>query len=269
MVLSGLASCQDVIDVDLPTEDPRLVIDALIRVDTTQAFTEVVVRASESSSFFESLSPAQLDEITLLNLQTGLEEVLVEIPEGSGIYRSQQPLDTQSLINGEVVLRLAHKGAFYEAFTEFVPTVPIDQLEQGDGTLFGDDETEVIVSFTDSAERIDYYLFDFGFGEYLTSEDTFYQGQSFSFSYFYDDNVGPGDLITVSIIGVDRDFYNYMGQLIEQSGENAGPFQTPAVTVRGNIINVTETTANNANQENFALGYFAIVQQYSSSITLE
>jgi hypothetical protein len=79
-VLAGLASCQDVVDVDLPTEDPRLVIDALIRIDTTQTFTEVVVRASESSSFFESLSPAQLDEITLLNLQTGLEEVLVEIP---------------------------------------------------------------------------------------------------------------------------------------------------------------------------------------------
>ncbi|MBT8255370.1 MAG: DUF4249 domain-containing protein, partial [Bacteroidia bacterium] len=42
--LLGFASCEDVIEVDLPSEDPRLIIDALIRVDSTQTSTLVTVK---------------------------------------------------------------------------------------------------------------------------------------------------------------------------------------------------------------------------------
>ena len=41
--------------------------------------------------------------------------------------------------------------------------VPIENLEQGDNTLFEGDEKEVLISYTDSAERDDFYLFDFGY----------------------------------------------------------------------------------------------------------
>ncbi|MEM7187817.1 MAG: hypothetical protein AAF466_14300, partial [Bacteroidota bacterium] len=62
--LSAFVSCEDVIEVDLPTEDPRLIIDALIRVDTLQANTLVTVKVSQTNSFFESLPPANLEQIT-------------------------------------------------------------------------------------------------------------------------------------------------------------------------------------------------------------
>jgi hypothetical protein len=53
-----------------------------------------------------------------------------------------------------------------------------------------------------------------------------------------------------------------MNQLIVQSGGDQGPFQTPAATVRGNIINTN-------NLDNFALGYFAVCQEYVETIVLE
>jgi hypothetical protein len=272
LLFAALVSCQDVIEVEVPTEDPRLIVDALIRVDTTEQFTQVAVKVSQTSSFFESIPAANLQQITITNQQSGQEIALIEDPLGSGIYAAANPLPTEFLISGELILEIGYEDQLYEAYAQFIPTVPIDGLEQGDGTLFGDDETEVIVTFTDQGDRDDYYLFDFGFGSYLTTEDTFYQGQQFSFSYFYDDRVGAGDQVTVRIMGIDRDFYNYMEQLLEQSGDNAGPFQTPAVTVRGNIINVTgidNTTSNVGSPDNFALGYFAIVQEYEQSLTLE
>ena len=50
-------SCEDVVDIDVPEGEPRLIIDAIVRVDTTEAFTEVRVIVKETNSFFESLPP--------------------------------------------------------------------------------------------------------------------------------------------------------------------------------------------------------------------
>jgi hypothetical protein len=139
--------------------------------------------------------------------------------------------------------------------------------------LFDEDETEVVVNFTDDPERNDFYLFDFGFGEYLVTEDEFYQGQEFEFSYFYDQQFFPGTIIEISIMGTDQSFYNYMDQLIEQSGDTQGPFQIPVSTVRGNVFDITDLdnidVIDNVDQPNvFPLGYFAIVQEFTSNIVI-
>jgi hypothetical protein len=145
---------------------------------------------------------------------------------------------------------------------------------QGDGFLFDEEETEVIITFTDSDLRDDFYLFDFDFSNYLVTEDEFYQGQQFEFSYYYDNLLVPGDTVNISLMGVDQDFHNYMDQLITQSEGGFGPFDTPSLTVRGNIINVTDMDNGNNfdnpnNADNFALGYFAIVQEYKEMLVIE
>jgi len=160
------------------------------------------------------------------------------------------------------------------ALTRFVPSVPILGLEQGDQTLFSGNETEVRVAFADNGDRDDFYLVDLDFGEFLVTEDEFYNGQSFLFSYFYDDGIEAGQEINISLLGVDEPFFNYMNQLIVQAGGDQGPFQTPAATVRGNIINVTDIDNINSfdnveNSDNFALGYFAVCETFTQSIVIE
>lgn len=56
-----------------------------------------------------------------------------------------------------------------------------------------------------------------------------------------------------------------MSQIIVQSGGDQGPFQTSAATVRGNILKSTSVD----NIDDFALGYFAVVQEYKKSIVIE
>ena len=270
-VLLSIFSCEEVVDIDTPAEPSRLFVDALIRIDTSQAMTTAVVNVGLTSSFFAEPQPAQLDQIIIENpdyVSSGNLDTNTIVLEQTSPGQYQGSKQTDFFTSGELQLRIAYNNQNYLGITRFVPAVPIDSLIQGDGELFSDDETEILVSFTDNIERDDFYLFDFGFSEYLVTEDEFYQGQTFEFSYFYDFNVTTGIELDIEIIGVDEQFYNYMDQLIEQSSGGQGPFQTPVATVRGNIINESEID-NVSDNNNFALGYFAVCQTFTDSITIE
>ncbi|MDC8005014.1 DUF4249 family protein [Aureisphaera galaxeae] len=271
----GFTSCEDVIEVDPPTEEPRLIIDALIRVDNTEQFTEARVFITLTSSFFESPTPVSVDQITMLNVDnpgsSGPDSgVLNEV--APGVY--SKFFTTAEISQDRWLLQVNYQGDIYVAFAEFVPSVPIDGVEQGDGSIFDEDDTEVIVTFTDEEQRNDFYLFDFDFGNFLATEDEFYQGQTFQFSYFYDEELEVGEQAEISILGIDQEFFNYMTTLIEQSEGDFGPFETPVVTVRGNFINATDidndgTFNNVGDPNNFALGYFAIAEEYKTTFVVE
>ena len=269
------SSCQEAITVELPDQEPKLIVDALIRIDTTQNTTIVSVQARQTSDFFGSITPAALDQITMSNLDNpgnNANQVLLETEPGSGIY--QQIFSTQQLAEDRWFLQIDYRGELYVAESRMQYSVPIDQLTIGDGSLFSEESTELLVRYTDIGDREDFYLFDYGNGDFFASEDVFYDGQQFEFSYFYDQEFNPGDTLTVSIMGIDRDFFNYMNLLREQSEGGFGPFASPAVSVRGNLINATDIDNNNNynnvnNPDNYALGYFTIVQEYRESIIVE
>ena len=271
-MISLLGSCEDVIEVEVPSEEPRIIIDALIRVDVSNPLTNVRIKVSETNSFFGTIPPAGIQQITITGLENGFNAILLEEEPGSGIYSKE--VGTEAFIAEEMFLQIDFDNEYFVAFAEFVPAVPIDNIEQGDDFLFDEDDTELIVTYTDDPDRTDFYLFDFDFDNFLATEDTFYNGQEFSFSYFYEDDLEPGDEVDISIMGIDEPLYDYMNLLIEQSGEDFGPFETPAVTVRGNIINATTidniNNFNNVNtSDNFGLGYFAIVEEYKETFIIE
>lgn len=287
-LLLCFSSCEDVIEVETPTEDPRLVIDGLIRVDIDEPFIPVAIKVSLTDNFFGIIPVASLESISIFYelLEDGIvmstgSSTLAEVDPGTGIYvpdpnfMNDQRIPT-FILEGEVnfILILRHEGKRYLAQTKYVPSVPINSLQQGDDTLFSEEETEVIVNFTDDPDRDNFYVFDFDFNEFLVTEDTFYKGQLFQFSYFYDRQFVPGTVIDVSILGADESFYNYMDQIIDQSSDLQGPFQTPTATVRGNIFDITDLdnidVFDNVEQPNvFPLGYFAIVQEYKQMLIIE
>ncbi len=282
-------SCEDVVDVDLPDTEPRLIVEGLLRVDKSQEFVDVRIKMRETSNFFEENPPTQVESAVIIyGVPNEFGEFvgfafssLTEEEPGTGIYvpdpnfSTDQRIRTESAEPGTVfALQITHKEKNYYARTEYTPTVPIDNLQQGDDTLFNEDEIEVIVTFTDPPDQDDYYVFDFGFGNFQAVEDQFFQGQQFTFSYFYDDKLGTGQDINVSILGADQDFYNYMDLLVEQTMEDGGVFETPVATVRGNVFDVTgldniDIFDNVERPNDYALGYFAIVQEFTRGLTIE
>ena len=284
-----LTACEEVIEVEVPGDRPRLIVDGLIRVDEQEPYVPVRIALSETNSFFEELPVTQAENIVIQvdrfeadgNLIESFTSSLAEEAPGTGIYIPDPDATFDQRIptilldeNVRFTLQIRHKERQYVAQTWYEPVVPIDFLLQGRATLFEGDETEVIVAFTDPPGKGDYYLFDFGSSEFLVTEDTFYDGQFFQFSYFYEDPIEPGTVLEIGIMGSDVTFYNYMDLLIEQSEGQQGPFQTPVATVRGNVVDVTglnnQDRFDNADRpEIFPLGYFAIVQEHRRTLIIQ
>lgn len=277
ILLVLIIGCEDVVEVVVPSEEPRLIVDALIRVDTSLFFQTIRVKVGLTSTFFADVAVTGLKQISVTNIDKlgsffdPSYAILLEV--APGVYESG--VSNSFLTEGELVFQVEHEDQRYLARTHYVPVVPIDTVIQEDGTRVEGDQVELITTFTDETERDDFYLFDYGFGEFFTTDDEFYKGQQFQFPYFYNKALETGQEVSVSILGVDEQFYNYMNQLIEQS-KTVGfdPFATPAATVRGNIINVTEIDNidyydNVYQTDNFALGYFAVVQTHTRKIVIK
>jgi hypothetical protein len=288
MLMYTLLGCEDVVDIDTPNDRPRLLVEALIRVDMDEEFVPVEVKISLTNNFFEAIPVTEAESVTIaieeyddnVVISTGFV-FLFEKEPGTGVYVPDPDASTNQgfgtgILGRDVLftLYIRHQDRLYLGQTVYAPAVPIDLLEQGNGTLSGEDDTEVVVTFTDDPDVTNYYVFDFGFGEFLATEDTFYQGEAFQFSYFYDRKIEPGTELEVSILGASERFYHYMDQLVEQGGDLQGPFQTPAATVRGNIFDVTDLdnqdVFDNVGQPDiYPLGYFAIVQEYKISLVIQ
>ena len=287
-----LTSCEDVVDVELQTNEPQLVVNALLRVDFSQTFVPVEIQVSETTNFFEDNVPTQLDDnATIFYGQPNpdapeiIEDIatssLTELEPGSGIYvpdpsfDGDQRIRTSSILPNTVfILVMEHRGRRYAARTPFSFTVPIDNLEQGDETLFDEDDIELKITISDTPDFENYYVFDFEEGEFLALDDQFIDGQEFEFSYFPERDLEPGEELEVSILGADQQFFNYMDLLVEQTQDDGGVFETPAATVRGNVFDVTGLDNNllfdNVNRPDaFPLGYFAVVQEFKSRIVIE
>jgi hypothetical protein len=264
------------------------VVEGLIRVDRSEPFIPIEIKVSLTDNFFGESPVTNLENIVIIYeemedgviVRTGSSSLWEEVPN-TGIYTPDPNfLDDQristAILDRDITftLLMTHNGRRYLAITKYVPSVPIDTIFQGNGTLFGGDETEAIITFTDDPLRNDYYVFEFGFGDYLVTEDEFYQGQRFQFSWFYDRTFESGTEIEISLMGATELFYNYMDQLIEQGGDLQGPFQTPVSTVKGNVFDITDIDNldrfDNVNRPDiFPLGYFAIVEEFKSTFTIE
>lgn len=253
-----ITSCEEVVKLDLNTAPPRLVIDAQLKVNPGESNPHII-KLSLTSGFYDN-TPTDVDNATvqLLDLDNSLTFDFSHSSTEPGNYISNF-IPNQ---NTNYKLIIVHNNDIYESSAEqLVPTVPIDNLEQGNETLFQGDEKEVLVTITDDGIRADYYIFDFGFNLFLATKDEFYQGNAFTFSYFYDD-LEAGDTAVVSVYGADEAYFNFMTAIIEQTEEGGDPFKTTPSTVRGNIYNTT-------NPSHFPMGYFSIGETYSQSLLLE
>lgn len=245
-----ISSCQDVIEVDVPNSEPRLVIDASFEfyLNENPTTIEGYLRLTKSAPFFDSEIPSVDNAIVYITNLTDNSVINFELSDNPGYYTPVGNAELNPQFNTTYELTVEYEGEVYKATTQIYPSATIDSIEQGDGTLFGENETEIILTFTDDAARDDFYLFDFGFNELEVSEDRFYQGETFTFSYFYED-IEPGNEITIKILGIEEQYFNYATILIEQSNQGGDPFATVPALLRGNIINTTNT-------DNYALGYF-------------
>ncbi len=283
IVLCLSLSCEDVVEIDVTSEEPRLIFEAILRYNLVSP-NENRISVSTTGSFFDEVEPSLLERIQLQDVTNGGVGFYAPDPDIFGDYipgADGIPIYDLLYLTGEpnpensLVLTFEYEEELYLAFANYVPAPEFISVTQGTETTLNDDETEIILSFMDPEDEDNFYVFGFGNGEYTVIEDTFFNGQEYTFSYFSSQNLEPNDDLLVTMWGVDEPFYNYMRQLIEQSerGENT-LFQTPVSTVRGNILKVEDIDNvdlfNNVGRpQDFILGYFAVVQEHTATLTIQ
>lgn len=247
ILLSLFTSCEEVIEVDLNNSEPRLVIDAKVNL-LENGSANSTVRLTTTAPFFDNEIPFVDNATVTITGDNGIVFPFNYIAEG--IYRSSLIPE----LGTNYTLEVIYDDEIYSATEELHAVSSLEFVEQRDDGGFSGEDIELKVYFTDPVGPGNHYFFE-GLserGDVLdTFFDEFFDGNSI-FGFFLIEELEPGDEVVFNIYGVNDQFYNFMFVLLQQSTDMGdGPFETQPATVKGNIINET-------NSDNFPLGYFRV-----------
>jgi len=253
-------ACEDVIDVDLDTAEPRLVIDAAISWEKESDGATQSIKLSTTTDYYSAEIPTVSGATVYITNSDGLQFDFIENP-GTGEYICTNFIPE---LYGVYELTVIADGEVYTASEQLIPVSEITRIEQKDnGGILGNN-IEVRFYFQDNGEEDNFYLSKFEtdfllFPEYYAINNRFSQGNEM-FEVFTDGDLNHGDEIRMSLSGISEQFYNYMVLILESISGN--PFNVPPANIRGNIINQTD-------EKNHALGYFRLSETHSVSYIVE
>jgi hypothetical protein len=256
-------SCEEVVDIALNTENPRLVIDASIIWTKGTTGNNQVIKLSTTTDFYTNVIPAVSGATVFMKNSSNTVFNFIETPNtGSYVCANFVPVIDQTY-----TLTVIVNGQTYTATETLKAVAPITSVTQEKQTGLGTDFLKLKTFFNDPANVDNYYLYRYKFSNkakptYSIDDDLFFQGNTF-FSLLLEEDTNPGDQVEITHYGISQTYYNYMSILLSVAGSSGGgPFQTPPATVKGNIKNET-------NFENYPLGYFRVSEADVTNYTIQ
>ncbi len=245
-------SCQDVVDIPLNTDSPKLVIEASInwQKGTTGAVQKIKLTTTTNyyTNNIPTVSGAQITVKNSINTTFNF----IETPNtGEYVCSNFVPI-----LNETYTLTVISNGQNYTATETLLPVAPITNIVQNNRGGFTGDRIEIKAFFNDTPNVDNYYFYKYNYintvkPEFNVDDDTFFQGNQF-FSISRNRDLKIGDKIEITHYGISQDTYNYLSILLSIAGsQGGGPFQSPPATVKGNI-------KNNTDFSNYPLGFFRL-----------
>ncbi|MEO8534873.1 MAG: DUF4249 domain-containing protein [Flavobacterium sp.] len=256
-------ACEEVVDVDLDTAPPKLVIEAAINWKKGTNGAQQSIKLTTTTGYFENQIPVVSGATVFIKNSQNEQFNFIEVPKtGRYVCNNFKPV-----VNGQYTLTVINNGTTYTANETMKSVAPITRIEQNNEGGFTGKDIEIKAFYTDPAAEDNYYLFKYTYSSKVTStfyasEDKFYQGNEI-FSSSDDDDLKPGDQIEITHYGISEVYYDYMNILVSIAGSNVGgPFQSPPATVKGNIVNTTD-------KSNYPLGYFSLSEMDTKKYIIE
>ena len=261
-------SCTEAIDLTVPTEAPRLVIEASLDWEKGTSGNNQTIRLSLSTPYYDTTpNPVTGASVRVENVTNG--DVFIFEDQQDGRYTT---IDFQPIINNIYNLTVIYNNETYISEETLVQVPEINRIEQSRVGGSDPEELDLTLYFDDLANEVNFYYATFLEGEDLLPlrvvlSDEFTEGNEMS--AFYEENeadaedeILPGDQVDINLFGISEQYYDFLNRLIEQ-GDNAGdPFATVPTRLRGNYINLE-------NPENYAFGYFRVTESVNEVYTFE
>lgn len=259
-----LVSCEEVIDLDLPYKEPRLVVEAnLDYASDSDQPQDFEFKLTKSASFYDAIIyPASNAKVYIEHKQFGI--INFEEEGETGIYKGKnipliQPYD-------ELTLHIEYNGESFKAIETYIPnnSTPFS-ITQNKKALFGKEYYEVTLNFKDSIggtiddKSLNYYLIERKRNDaksqiHIQNNDLT-KGNTLQ-SIFLDEDSKVNDTIRFNHYKISKTNFHYLRMIIESMNNGGGPFQVPVGKIKGNVLNTT-------NPDKPALGYFRISKKYS------
>jgi hypothetical protein len=258
-----LSSCQEVVPIDLYTAPPKLVIEASINWRKGTDGNQQKIKLTTTTDYYSGMIPKVSGaKITIKNSSNVIFSFTESTTKGEYFCNNFIPV-----LNELYTLTVISEGATYTATETLKAVPPITEIIQNNSGGFTGKNIEIKSYYTDAANEPNYYLYKYIYSNQIKSnfyvdQDEFFDGNKF-FSISQNEDLKAGDLIEISHYGISKSYYNYLNVLVSIAGNNGGgPFQSPPATVRGNIINTT-------NSANYPLGYFSLSEVDIKNYTVE
>ena len=258
-----LNGCEDVIPVDLNTASPKLVIEAAINWKKGTSGNQQKITLTTTTGFYSNEIPKVSGAtVNIKNSSNIIFNFTESATKGEYVCSNFIPV-----FNEAYTLTIINKGATYTATDSLKPVAPIVQIIQNNQGGFTGNSIEIKTYYNDPTNQMNYYLYKYVYSNQLKSnfyvdQDEFFNGNKF-FSISQNNDLKIGDKIEVTHYGISKAYYNYMSVLVSIAGNNGGgPFQSPPATVRGNIINTT-------NSADYPLGYFSLSEVDTRNYTIQ
>lgn len=253
MALS-LFSCEDVIDLNIPSGDVRLVVDGWIYdlAEPTQ------IKLTYSAPYFSSNSnPPATNTIVVLQSASGSNDTLNEVLPGSGVYET---IKTGQIGETYNLYIKTPDGEEYLSIPEELVRVPqIDSIfqEYREETLFDDAGYYIQINTKEPSGIGDYYRWKFYINDTLLNspedlnyaDDEFVDGNDIIAFDVHFDPLIIGDKGRVEQLSISKNAYEFLALVQEQTLFVGSIFDFPASPINGNIYN-----KNKPNET--ALGFF-------------
>ncbi|MES2864848.1 MAG: DUF4249 domain-containing protein [Bacteroidota bacterium] len=255
-------SCEDVVDVDLNKSEPKLVIDASIKWEKGTSGNEQVIRLTTTGDYFNNTVPVANGAIVTITDSSNTIFNFIE----DGITGNYKCANFNPVLNGVYTLSVTYNGQTYSSTDKLYPVPTITTIEQDLNGITGN-EIELKFNFQDNGAEENYYLEEYKvpfrpFPLLGVFDDEFTNGNEM-FSLIIDEDLATGQNINFTLHGISERYHNYMNILIGISGGlSNGPFSTPPATVKGNIINQTNTS-------DYPLGYFRLSEVDVRNYTIQ
>ncbi len=264
-------SCTDVIDVDISSADPRLVIEASLDWEKNTLGNEQTIILSTSTKYFEKIENNMVTgaSVKVTNDSNGTEFIFTDQNNGKYSTTSFIPV-----LNQSYTLEVIYNNEVYIAKETMTPVVDITAITQSREEGDDDEELEVNIIFDDPENEENFYFAKFKekgdlLPELFQDDDEFTNGNQMTIRYekLNDDDINqevfvPNDVVDINFHGISKGYYDYISILINQVDGDDGPFGTIPVPLKGNCV-------NSSNPENYAFGYFRLTQVIKASYTFQ
>jgi hypothetical protein len=251
LVVISVYSCEKVIQVDLNSAAPQVVIEGEI----SNAAGPYQVRISKTVNFSSNnVFPPVSRAVVKITDNTGFTDSLTEASPGTYTTRSitGKPGNTYTL-------SVSAEGKQYTAISTMPQPVNLDSVTIEKTKIFNNTRISAVVNFKDPVGLGNYYQFT----EYLNGtllpevfvlEDRLSDGKYISRSLFSDSSdLKNGDNLSVKMYCIDQNVYDYM-RTFRRVTNNGNQSASPANPI--------------SNLSNGALGYFSAHTTQTKQVTV-